>query len=321
MNLLSIIAFAALGAPIEVKVLVLNFDPVIPFHSREPLHKAGGWNDPKELANQYAADVETASGGHVSFKIVEWRDVDAFPKKKDGFRYTAETFFAAKKSGEWHQPDGIDYPAMIFENKVVPLIDSGKVDEVWMFGAPYMGFYESAMAGPRSFWINGEAFESVKSKRPFAIMGFNYERGVAEMLHDLSHRTESTMSRIYGGWEIDKLTSDWARFAANDKQSKGIAAVGTCHWPPNAEKDYDYANPREVQSSADDWLNYPNLTGKTKPVTCETWGGPDYHRNYMKWWFAHLPRASGISEDGRQNNWWKYVFAFDQYDARGQKRS
>ncbi|MDP6720108.1 MAG: hypothetical protein QGG36_01865 [Pirellulaceae bacterium] len=47
-------------------------------------------------------------------------------------------------------------------------------------------------------------------------------------------------------------------------------------------------------------------------VSCETWGGPDYHRNYMKWWFAHLPRAAGMNKnDGKLNNWWKYVFDFN----------
>jgi hypothetical protein len=60
-------------------------------------------------------------------------------------------------------------------------------------------------------------------------------------------------------------------------------------------------------------------------VTCETWrepfsnrdGNPDYHRNYMRWWFAHLPKAPGTQEDGRQNNWWKYVFDYWEYDEHG----
>jgi hypothetical protein len=65
----------------------------------------------------------------------------------------------------------------------------------------------------------------VPSKRQFAIMGFNYERGVAEMLENLSDRIEATMSREYGGSRIDELAHDWARFAANEAQS-GTPAVG-----------------------------------------------------------------------------------------------
>jgi hypothetical protein len=190
-------------------------------------------------------------------------------------------------------------------------VSAGKCDEIWLFGAPYFGYWEAAMAGPGAFFINGGVYEKVQAKRPFAIMGFNYERGVAEMLHDLSHRTEATMSKVYGGWKADDLSTMWAKFAANEKQS-GTAAVGSCHWPPNAEKDYDYANPRTVLSTADDWLNYPLLSGAKRPVNCETWGGPDYHRNYMRWWFSHLPRKAGLGPDGKLANWWLYVFQFEK---------
>lgn len=305
--------------PITVRVLALSFNPIIPEEGNKRLHEVGKWNDPRTLADGYIQDIKEASGGFIQFKIVEWRDVNAFQPKRDGFVYTAETYMQCfRREREWHQPDGLDYERMIKENGIIELIDTDKIDEVWMFGAPYFGYWESAMAGPGAFYINGGVYEKVPSKRPFAIMGFNYERGVAEMLHNLCHRTESTMSRIYGGWKAEELTSNWARFAANAHQSGGEAAVGTCHYPPNGEKDYDYANPRTVMSSADDWMNYPKLTGEKKPVNCETWGGPDYHRNYMKWWFARLPRAPGTHpEDGRLNNWWRYIFEFTNYDERG----
>ncbi|MGC8667493.1 MAG: hypothetical protein ACP5VE_05200 [Chthonomonadales bacterium] len=315
---------AAPGAqpkPIVVRVMVLNFDPRIPFEGGRRLHEVCHWNDPRKLAEGYMQDVKEASHGLVRYRIVRWLDVDAFHTKVDGFTYTPEEFMACYRAGKgWHQPDAADYPKTFRDFGVLPLVDAHKVDEVWFFGAPYFGYSESAMAGPGAFYINGEVYPNVPSKRAFAIMGFNYERGVAEMLHDLCHRTESTMTRIYGGWEADRLTTNWARFAANDVQSHGVAAVGTCHWPPNAEHDYDYANPRIVQSSADDWLNYPHLSGSTKPVSCATWGGPDYQRNYMKWWFFHLPHTAGVNSDGRLNNWWEYVFNFNKYDEQGRPR-
>jgi hypothetical protein len=306
--------------PIDVKVLVLNFDPVIPEEGGKRLHEVGRWTDPRKLAEGYIADVREASGGQIRFRIVEWRDIDAFHTKIDGFTYSSKQYLECMRTGKgWHDPDTADYPRTFQEFGVLPRIDSGEIDEVWFFGGPYFGYNESAMAGPRSFYINGAVYDKVPSKRPFAIMGFNYERGVAEMLHDLCHRTESTMSRVYGGWRAEELTSNWARFAANLKQS-GTAACGTCHYPPNGESDYDYSNPRTVESTADDWLNYPKLSGASKPVSRETWGGPDYHRNYMKWWFARLPRATGWNQDGRLNNWWRYVFEFDRFDAMGRRR-
>ncbi len=304
---------------IVVRVLVLNFDPIVPQEGGKRLHEVGKWNDPRKLAEQYAREVHEASEGFIEFQIVEWRDLDEFPVKVDGFIYTLEQYLECLRTWKgWHEPDGTDYEKVLLKHGVHELIDSSKIDEVWMFGAPYMGFWESAMAGPGAFFINGGVYEKFPTRRPFAIMGFNYERGVAEMLHNLCHRTEATMTRIYGGWKADELVHNWARFAANAHQSNGVSAVGTCHYPPNGEKDYDYANPRTVVSSAPDWLHYPNLTGKrTMEVTRETWGGPDYHLNYMRWWFRHLPRAKGVNEDGRLNNWWRYVFDFTKYDERG----
>jgi hypothetical protein len=306
---------------IEVKVLVLNFDPIVVPDKKVRLHEYGRWQDPRVLAKGYAEDIETASGGRVRYRIVEWQDLDEFPVKTDGFVYTLEEYLRCHKAGkDWHQPDGADYPKVIAKYKLSERVDKGEIDEVWWFGGPYFGFFESAMAGRGAFYINGGVFgpDKVPGKRAFAIMGYNYERGVAEMIHNLCHRTESTMSRVFGGWKAEVLDSDWARFAANFKQSGGIAAVGTCHYPPNAESDYDYGNKRFVESSADDWFNYPKLTGTTRRVNCETWGGPDYHRNYMKWWFARLPRAPGVNKDnGRLNDWWQYVFHFNAYTEDG----
>ena len=307
--------------PIEIKVLVLNFDPIIPFEGNKRLHVVCRYNNPRDLAKGYIDDLKEATNGLVNYKIVEWRDIDSFHTKIDGFTYTAKEYMKCfKEKKGWHDPDGADYEKTFEDYEIIPMIDSGKIDEVWFFGAPYFGYWESSMAGPGAFYINGGVYGNVKSKRAFVIMGFNYERGVAEMLHNLCHRTESTMSRIYGGWEVDKLTTNWARFAANNIQSNGVAGVGTCHYPANAEKDYDYANPRKVESDADDWLNYPNLTGRKKKVSRDDWGGPDYHRNYMKWFYARLPHAPGVNEDGRLNNWWEYIFNFNNYDERGKPK-
>jgi hypothetical protein len=303
-----------------VRVLVLNFDPLIASAENRRLHEVLDWHDPKRLATDYIADVAAASGGFVRYEIVEWRDTHSFHRKADGFLYTADEYLKNYRSGSgWHQPDGADYRRTFADYDVLPRLARREIDELWFFGGPYFGYHESAMAGPGAFDVNGEVFADVPAARAFAIMGFNYERGVAEMLENLCHRVESTMSRIYGGWRADALDHAWAQFAANQAQS-GTAAVGSCHWPPNAGAEYDFSNERTVASTGDDWLAYPHLTGRRKPVNRETWGGPEYARNYFRWWFAHLPRKPGTGSDGRENNWWKYVFDFNRYDDRGVPR-
>jgi len=303
---------------VAIRVLVLDFDPTIADSNSRPAHQAFGWSDPRVLADGYMADVAAASGGHIRYDVVEWRTLNAFPPKRGGYRYSAATYARClTQTGTCHTPDGLDYERVLSEQGVARLVDGGAIDEVWLFGGPYFGYFEAAMAGPGAFDINGDAFVDFPTTRALAIMGFNYERGVAEMLHDLCHRAEATLSRVYGGWDADRLVTTWARFAANAHQSNGRAGVGNCHYPPNATSEYDYANPRAVESDAGDWLRYPARTGKRSRVTKDTWGGPDYHRNYMRWWFQHLPRADGVGPDGKLANWWTYVTSFYSLVSRG----
>jgi hypothetical protein len=305
--------------PIVQKVLVLNYDPFVPSEGGKRLREVFGWNNPMQMADEYKEAMEYASGGALVYEIVEWRNLNEIYAQRDGYRYTPDEYAANRKKGDgWHDGGGQDYPRLLHEQHVEPLIDAGVIDEVWIFSDHFFGLWEASMAGPGSFNINGGVYPEVAVQRPFAFYGFSYERGVAEMMHNTSHRTEATLNRVYLGWNLKEPKSNWDKFSANDRQSNGVAGVGTCHWPANAEHDYDYGNPRSVQSWADDFLAYPRLTGRKKPVSCQTWADDgDFHRGYMKWYFAHVPRAAGTNPDGRQNNWWKYMFDFENYDTRG----
>ena len=152
------------------------------------------------------------------------------------------------------------------------------------------------------------------------MMGLNYERGVGEELHSFGHRCESIMSRTFGSWDITQSRHDWERFTHNIGQSPD-AACGSAHYPPNGTSDYDYANPTVVTSTAIDWeLNFPNLNGQNSPVNRDTWGGPDYQRNFFKWWYAHMPHVAGSnSHDGltRWNTWWPYLADFNRWPEAG----
>ena len=294
-----------------VNVLVLNYDPHITTLLKT--HEYYHWANPRDLAEGYINEVSASSDNLIKYVITEWRDLDEFPMKDDKFRYTASTYKTCMlNSGKCHSLDGVDYVKIIKDQNIVEGIDQDLYEEVWIFGAPYFGFWEAAMAGPKAFNINGGFYQQVVSKKAFAIMGFNYERGVTEMVHDLCHRTEATMSKVYNGWAADKLTTSWARFAANAKQSNGVAGVGSCHYPPNATVDYDYSSGIQVMSSADDYFNYPLLSGSKKKINSETWGGLNYQGNYLNWWFKHLPHREGVGPDGKLNCWWRYVFEFNE---------
>jgi hypothetical protein len=304
---------------LAVRVLVLNYDPVVPAEGHRRLSQVFRWGNPAKLGADFKEAMEYASGGYLRFNIVEWRNLNEIYAQEDGNRYTVEEYVRNRRQGKgWRERGMADYPRLLREQNVVPLIDEGLVDEVWVFSDHFFGLWEASMAGPGAFFINGGVYPQVKLRRPFAFYGFNYERGVAEMMHDASHRTESTLNRAYGHWKLKGPKNHWEQFSANHDQSGGLAGVGTCHWPANAAGDYDYGNRRVVSSWADAFLNYPKLNLVRKPVSRDTWSkGPDYHLDYMKWYFAHVPRAAGVNEDGRQNNWFKYIFDFQSYDTKG----
>ena len=48
--------------------------------------------------------------------------------------------------------------------------------------------------------------------------------------------------------------------------------MGTLHYPPNAEAEYDYENKTEVKSEYENWTNYPNFVNdKRTRLSQETW--------------------------------------------------
>jgi len=67
-------------------------------------------------------------------------------------------------------------------------------DEIWLFGGSYFGFYESRMIGRNAYWLNSPPLEM--PIKPVIVMGFNYNRGLKEMVHNYCHRIESTMAHV-----------------------------------------------------------------------------------------------------------------------------
>jgi PA14 domain len=306
--------------PIQVvKALVLNFDPTVPSEGNRHLYEIfPWWSNPRKLAKQYEVDVEWATGGAVDIQIVEWRDLDEIPIFTNGFRYNADNYVVNRRSGSGWTDGVADFSQIARDQNLVPLVNSGAIDELWFFGDHYFNLLgEAWMAGPQSFFVNGPVIEDVGFNRAIAGFGFNYERTVAEMLHNLGHRIENHGQRAYGSWNLVKPASVWDQFSAN----KSVTAsepygVGNVHFPANAQGNYDYTNAGIVKSSAFDFVNYPNLTGQTQDVSRDTWGlgpVPDYHRDYLNWYLAMMPRNDATASDGRTANWFKYIWDFNSY--------
>lgn len=291
--------------PVSPRVLLIIFNPTIPGEDGRPLRQVLRWNDPDQLTAQTIADLREVSNGYVNYEIVERLEVDDFPVKEDGFRYTGDDFLNRwrTRSG-FHHPDLVDYHRLIETHQLIERINAGEIDEVWLHAFPHAGFHESVMAGPGAFWCNAPPLRGTShANRRFIIMGYNYERGVGEMLEALGHRAESIIRRVYR--HKRGQANLWERFIRYDLKLPGQAEVGTVHFAPNSLRDYDWGNPTFVPSRCDQWRNYPKLDGEPRQVNCQDWGNGDI-RLHHRWWFDHLPRAEGLS-DGVSNNWWEYI--------------
>lgn len=308
----------------QPRVWVINFDPLMPSMGNQRLHAAMGWFEPEDIVAEYRSDIEHTSYGIVDYDITTYFDVDFFPIKQDGFQYTnadASTpgsYLYAREHNDWHSPDLVDYSAIVRDYDLARKVQTGVVDEVWLHGGPYFGYYESRMVGEGGYWCNSPELNNVSSSKIFIFMGFNYERA-DNGLHILGHRTESIMSRVYGSWSEDS-THAWNRFTLHDKMWPDGAACGNTHYAPNSDSDYDYGNDRYVWSTHRDWLeNYPNLTGEKEWVNCSEWGNGDT-RLFHNWWFEHIPHVAGTTTEygkTRSNNWWNYIADFNQYPESG----
>ncbi|MEX2316831.1 MAG: hypothetical protein WD669_06755 [Pirellulales bacterium] len=304
-----------------VRVIVLNFEPTVPSADNQSLWEIFGWNDPRELAAGFVADVETASGGAIDYQIIEWRDLNEFPIFTDGFRYTADEYVQNRMTNTGWSTSTADFYAIAEQQGLADLVNANVVDEIWAFGDHFFSLFgEAWMAGPESFFINGPSFYEFPVDRAVAGFGFSYERGVAEMLHNLGHRTENHGSRAYGGWNIENPVTPWDYFTANVGQTNRTTfGVGSTHFPFNGMDHYDYANPGVVDSYADDFvLNFPNQTYAAVPMSRDAWGDlgiGNWERGYQRWFFGHVPRGDGTAADGRQNNWYKYIYDFNSYEA------
>lgn len=312
--------------PLTIKVALVLQDPVIDSTHHKRIHQMWGWSDPNALVAQIIEEFNMASDYVVQFQIVETIDDDKIFTRLDSTFMSIDTLLyyftpAHNKLYGRNTPGTLQYMAEI-ENRVhfdynamVDYYDfdtkrnNGVINEIWVYTFPFGGMYESQLMGPGAFWWNSPPLAHPGLNKLLSVMGWNYERGVAEALHSFGHRMESAIRHVYGRWDITNPDpNNWELFTRIDKDVTGGAHVGNIHFPPNGMSDYDYGNTRYVVCYADNWKRYPYILDQTRSLNCSEWGCDQL--GYMRWWFGHLPRFKGVYE-GVLNNWWYYAVDYE----------
>jgi hypothetical protein len=303
------------------RVMLVIYDPVIDPASGIKLSKYMKWQSPDYLANACIHDILEASGGMARYQIVQRVELNEFPVKVDGYRYDPQTYLDVLKGVlPSHKPEGADYQAILNGLKILPRIAKREIDEVWLFAFPQAGFFESSMGGAGAFWCNSPPMSWTSTiTRQFIVMGFSYERGVGEMLESFGHRSESLISKAFNcqdfvAWAyapgrvpatIGLTLNLFQQYLCFDQIAPGRSGIGSIHYAPNSDLDYDWNNPRIVSSNCHDWYNFPKFQNDIRQVNASEWGSGDIYAHH-KWWLKHLPKVAGRT-NGVANNWWQYV--------------
>jgi PKD repeat protein len=294
------------------KVYVIVYDPVL--SNTQNLSTYLHWNAHAALTQGAVGFFKQVSNNGMNYTIAYTTVVTAgWPEKVDGYRYTEAEYLAViNGQSPPHSPDGVDYNKIVnsLQFDICGKLNRGEIDEVWIYNGPYFGFYESTLVGPGAYWYNSPPVPGPYScDKLLPIMGPSPERGLAEMIEDFGHRTESTMTQVYGSWQQNRTAHNWERFALVKALSPNYSysGCGNVHYPPNGTSDYDYGNTSTVLSNCEDFANYPNLSEPltvAQPVTCSAWNCS--HLDYFNYWFSHLPSNAGCAPDSFADDWWYY---------------
>jgi hypothetical protein len=251
--------------PLSRKVLVIDFQPaVVPAH----------WNRSDDLIPKYIEAMRKASNDILVYQVVEKIVVSEHPVLMDGRQYTDTTFTEVLADDKRALRDAngnylfADYGQIIQKFDLLQKVENAQIDEVWMFGGPYFGFYESRMVGRGAFWCNGPGME--ENCRRFVIMGFNYERDVKEMIHDYGHRSESLLAKHFGSEVyLRKMYGLGSTSAPSNAYEKFLLDLGTVHRKPGGEE-YGQDEFAWLTAMDPEWWSPtidPNLVVAPQPVT------------------------------------------------------
>lgn len=214
-----------------------------------------------------------------------------------------------------------DYNAIMQAVDAKTWVEKKGVKQFWIWGyhGGKVGLWESNMASPF-----GDVSNSDRSTddlpvfaKTYTVYHYNYQRGIGEAIEDHMHQLEALLNHVDGrdtakpeDWP--KLLF-WGKFVGSDVSHKIATKPARCgwtHYAPNSESDYDWRNPREVESDIEDWQ--PDKPGKTQMISAAKW---DF--DPVKWrvyWLQAIPGGKhGLTYQGKPlRDWWMFVYDWDR---------
>lgn len=303
--------------PVNVALVII--DPVSNVFGGTTFSQYHVWENPAMLSQNLCDSLNAASGGVVHYTISETHYSENLYTLFGNTAIDADSMAKLFLEPGWatlHQvaetlgQSEFLYNQLLFDYNFCTSSDNGTIDEVWVYAMPFVGLYESRLTGDGAFFYNSPPLTGNSCTDQLPIMGFNYERGLAEAWHSYGHRAENAMIHTFGGWNNTSPTSSFDFFTLLETHQSDSGHVGNIHFPVNATADYEYSSVGYVTSYAANWFTYPFLFQETEVVNCMNWECSQL--GYMSWWHRHLPNKACRDKTGRLNNWWIYIVDYNQ---------
>ena len=225
-----------------------------------------------------------------------------------------------------HRTPMTDYARILADVNIRDWVGKRDVREVWIWG--YHGgkvdLWESNLSSPFGDVSNSDRDpkDLPVLDRTYTVYHYNYQRGASEAVEDHIHQIEAVLNAIDGRDRTPAAQWTnllfWGKFVGSDRTHKIVRpGCGWAHYPPNGERDYDWANPRFVLTDIEDWK--PDDTGRKQRLNCQRWGGDS-----LKWfvyWMQNLPGLNNglIYQGKRLRNWWVFLGDYDTAKRQGMK--
>ncbi len=205
-----------------------------------------------------------------------------------------------------HSAPMTDYNAIMQRIDARAWVMDRGVREIWVWGyhGGVVDLWESNMASPFGDISNSDrdATDLPVFDRSYTVYHYNYGRGTSEVIEDHMHQIEAVLRHL-------DPELFWERFVGKT----GEGRCGWAHFPPNGERDYDWSNPRRVETDIEEWT--PG-GGPKRRLSSRRWGGDSL--TWFQYWMQNLPGPeNGLKYRGRAlSNWWQFIGDWDAAMAR-----
>lgn len=207
-----------------------------------------------------------------------------------------------------HRVPMTDYNAIMERVNIKKWVEERGVKEVWLWGyhGGVIDLWESNMAGPYGDISNSDRdpHDLPVLNKTYTVYHYNYGRGPSEAVEDHMHQIEAVLRQLDPHLFWDKFVG-----------KPGEGRCGWAHYPPNGERDYDWANPNYILTDIEDWT--PEGIGPKQRLNCSRWNGDSL--TWFVYWMQNLPGVNnGVTYRGRPlTNWWTFIGDFDGAMERG----